>query len=124
MARLLIGMLKGALVAVATLLGFDLVGMASTMMAYLAAGATGALVGLVAGKPPWKAETLWTPLIKMVTGSVVGVAICAAIVNILPNVNFLSFASAGSALMLHSALVIVPVVALLYGAFVEADDAA
>src|SRR5262249_10307124 len=86
---------------------------------YLACALAGALVGVIAGQPPWRAETIWTPVIKMVVGAAIGAGLCFVGFRFLPDPQF---TVSGLTLGLHSAPVLAPAVALLYGIFVEVDD--
>jgi hypothetical protein len=86
----------------------------------LACAVVGAGVGLVAGRPPWRSETLWTPAIKLIVGAAIGVGLCAVGFRLLPDPS-LHVGSLGS-LSLHSGPVLAPLVGILYGIFVEVDD--
>jgi hypothetical protein len=74
MLRLLTGVLKGGLI------GFG-VGMLSWRLgmeglpSFIDYGLIGALVGIFGGRPPWRQETIWTPLLKAIFGVVVGVGL-------------------------------------------------
>jgi hypothetical protein len=120
MVRVVIGLIKGALVGGAVGYGLIHLGWASTVIAYLACAVVGAGVGLVAGRAPWRAETLWTPLVKLIVGAVVGVGLCAVGYKLLPDPSF----AAGplGVLSLHSGALLAPIVGVLYGVFVEVDD--
>jgi hypothetical protein len=120
MLRVVIGLLKGALVGGAVGYGLLHLGWTSGFIAYLACAVVGAGVGLVAGRAPWRAETLWTPLVKLIVGAAVGVGLCAVGYKVLPDPS-LHLAGVG-AFNLHSGAALAPIVGVLYGIFVEVDD--
>jgi hypothetical protein len=118
--RVIIGLIKGAVVG--GLVGFGLLHMGWTggVLAYLACAVVGALVGVVAGRAPWRAETIWTPVLKMIVGAGIGVGLCAVGFKLLPNPEF-HVGSLG-VMGLHSGPVLAPLIGILYGVFVEVDD--
>ena len=61
MLRIIVGLVKGAIVGGG--IGYALLrlGFQSSVMAYLGCALVGALVGVVAGRAPWKADTIRTP---------------------------------------------------------------
>jgi hypothetical protein len=119
MLRVIIGLIKGAVVGGLIGYGAWYTGWTGGVVAYLACALTGALVGVIAGRAPWRAETIWTPVIKMITGAVIGAGFCFVGFRLLPDPQF---KLAGVELGLHSATILAPAIALLYGAFVELDD--
>jgi hypothetical protein len=119
MLRVLIGLIKGAIVGGALGYGAWYLGWTGGVVAYLACALAGALVGVIAGRAPWGAETIWTPVIKMVVGAIIGAGLCFVGFRFLPDPQF---KVAGVELGLHSAIVLAPAIALLYGIFVEVDD--
>jgi hypothetical protein len=120
MLRLILGIIKG--VVVGGLIGYGLIraNLTGTFFAVVACALVGALVGLIAGRAPWKAETFWTPVVKMIVGAVIGGGLAALGVHFLPAKAF-SLPHVG-ALTLSSAPVLAVVVGILYGIFVEVDD--
>jgi hypothetical protein len=120
MLRAIIGVIKGAIVGGGVAYGALRLGLTSGAFAYLACALVGALVGVVAGKPPWRAETIWTPVIKMLVGALIGAGLCFVGFRFLPDPSF-KVASLGE-LSLHSAPVLAPLIGVLYGLFVEVDD--
>src|SRR5262245_56901933 len=120
MLRVVIGLIKGAVVGAAVGYGAIRLGWQTGLPAYLACAIVGALVGLVAGRPPWSTETVWTPIIKMIVGALVGAGLAAVAFHFLPNPTF-AVADLGS-FPLHSAPLLAPLVGVLYGIFVELDD--
>jgi hypothetical protein len=118
--RVIVGLIKGAIVGGAVGYGALTLGWQAGLMAYLACALVGALVGLVAGQPPWRADTIWTPVIKMVVGAGIGAGLCAIAFHFLPNPSFR--AAQFGELHLHSAPPLSVLVGVLYGIFVEVDD--
>ena len=119
MLRVIVGLIKGAVVG--GLLGYGAwyLGWSGGVTAYLACALAGALVGVIAGRAPWRAETIWTPVIKMIVGAIIGAGLCFVGFRFLPDPHF---NVAGVELGVHSATVLAPAIALLYGVFVEVDD--
>jgi hypothetical protein len=120
MLRVIVGLLKGAVVGGAVGYGLLKLGWTSTFFTYVACSVVGALVGLVAGRPPWAAETFFTPLIKMIVGAAVGAGLCAIGLKVLPNPE-LTLGSLGT-VSLHSGPALSLFIGMLYGLFVEVDD--
>src|SRR3954471_18572308 len=81
LGRLLIGLVKGLIVG--GLVGFGLVklGMALpiAIVAYLAAAATGVLVGLIAGKPIWAKDAKIEAGMKAFVGALLGAGLMYAV---------------------------------------------
>ncbi len=121
MLRVIIGIIKGAIVGGAVGFGLLKLGWTGGLFAYLACAVVGALVGVVAGKAPWKAETIWTPVVKMIVCAGIGVGLCAVGFKLLPDPTF-NVAQLGGELHFHSGPVLAPLVGMLYGLFVEVDD--
>jgi hypothetical protein len=120
MVRVILGLLKGAVVGGAIGYGLLQLGWTGGVLAYLACAVVGALVGVVAGRAPWKAETIWTPVVKMIVGAVIGVGLCAVGFKLLPNPSF--HVNQLGNLELHSGPILAPLIGILYGIFVEVDD--
>lgn len=120
MLRVIFGLVKGAIVGGAVAYGTLQLGWVTGVFAYLACALVGAVVGVVAGQPPWRAETIWTPVIKMLVGAIIGAGLCFVGFRFLPDPSF-NVASVG-ALELHSGPVLAPLIGILYGIFVEVDD--
>jgi hypothetical protein len=120
MVRVVLGLIKGAIVGGGVGFGLLKLGWTGGLLAYLACAVVGALVGVVAGRAPWKAETIWTPVVKMIVGAVIGVGLCAIGFKLLPDPTF--HVSQVGELHLHSGPVLAPLIGILYGIFVEVDD--
>lgn len=126
MGRALLGLIKGLILGGA--MGYALLrtGLGQGLLAYLACGVLGATVGLVCGKAPWRAETIWTPVLKMIFGLLAGTGLYALGHRFAPElavgklIPVLPPALAG--LTLNSGVALAPAIGMLYGAFVEIDD--
>ncbi len=121
--RAIIGLIKGAVVGGLVAFGalkLTTLGLPTGAIALIAFAAVGALVGLVAGQPPWRAETLWTPALKVI----IGVAICVGLgylgLHFLPLATF--HVGGLGQIDLHSGPALALPLALVYGLFVELDD--
>ena len=119
MLRVILGLIKGAVVGGLAAYGAWRFGWMNGVVAYLWCALVGAVVGVVAGQPPWRAETIWTPILKMLVGAGVGAGLCWVGFALLPNP---SFTVSGVDLELHSAPLLAPLIGILYGIFVEVDD--
>ncbi len=121
MGRALLGLIKGVLVGGG--IGFALLklGNPQGILAFLFMALLGALVGVICGKAPWRAATLWTPILKMVFGAAIGAGLYAVGHRFMPALS-LSIDGVASRLSLQSATVLAPIIGALYGLFVEFDD--
>ena len=120
--RVLIGLLKGGIIGGGLGFGFTQLGSLSHVGAlqYLLYGVIGLLVGVVAGRPIWRQETLWTPLIKGVVGFALCIGLYALIMKFVgdPELSFL-----GSGVHLSSVpYALGAACGMAYGIFVEVDD--
>ena len=72
MVRLVLGLLKGAVVGGA--LGFAALklGVGGGAAAFVTYALIGGLVGMLCGKPPWRQDTFWTSALKGIGGLIVG----------------------------------------------------
>lgn len=123
--RVIIGLLKGLVVGGGIGYGLSYLGLVSPALAYVACALVGALVGVVAGRAPWKAETIWTPVLKLVVGAVIGVGIAAAGLHFAPSSNVplgMLHVPHLSDVPFNSGTIWAPIVGVLYGIFVEWDD--
>ena len=120
--RVILGLLKGGIIGGALGFGFMHLGGLSKLgfMHYLLYGLIGALVGFVAGKPFWRHDTIWTPVVK----AVVGFAICLGLYALVakafgdPELSFVGKGVTVSSLPYALGAAI----GVLYGVFIEVDD--
>ncbi len=122
--RVIIGLIKGLVVGGAIGYGLLRLGWITPAVAYLACAVVGALVGVVAGRAPWKAETIWTPVLKMIVGSLIGVGLAALGLHFAPNIDVLvkPLQVGLDVVPFRSGPILAPIVGVLYGIFVEWDD--
>jgi hypothetical protein len=124
MFRLVLGILKGAVVGAAVGVGAWKLGLAGGALAFAAYGLVGALVGVVCGKPIWRQETLWTPLLKGIFGFAIGSGLYWGARKLFGGAH-LAFASGFGAPdrpFVEIPYLVGPLIGLIYGAFVEVDD--
>ena len=121
MRRALLGLFKGIVVGGA--IGFGLLKLEWTgsLWAYVACALVGAIVGVVCGRPPWKSETIWTPVVKLIVGAIIGSGLCA-LGQWLGGKSDFTLNVQGVKVALTSGSFLAPVVGILYGLFVEIDD--
>ena len=100
-------------------------GITSGTSALLLYGVVGAVVGLVCGKPLWRQETLFTPLLKAIFGLGVGIGATFVARKFLAGVHVPIAAIPGA--VDHAfpdvPLLLGPAVGILYGSLIELDDA-
>lgn len=122
--RVLLGLLKGGVVGLG--LGFAAfkLGIASGLLAYLVYGAVGFLVGVVAGKPIWRQETLWTPVLKGVVGFLIALGLTWLARKGLggAKLELATGLGAPDVPLVDVPFLLAPVIGILYGIFVEVDD--
>lgn len=125
MGRLLFGIVKGGLVGAALGLLAGKLGVSTGAVAILFYGGVGAAVGLVCGRPIWRQETIWTPILKALFGFGLGVGAAWAGHKWLGGVH-LPIAQIPGALerpLPDVPGLFGPAVGILYGVLVEVDDA-
>jgi hypothetical protein len=122
--RVIVGLIKGLVVGGAVGYGLLRLGWVSPVLAYLGCALVGAVVGVVAGRAPWKADTIWTPALKMVFGALVGVGLAALGVHFGPGIDVFikPLHTALDSVPFRSGPILAPIVGVLYGIFVEVDD--
>jgi hypothetical protein len=122
--RLLIGLVKGAVVGGAVGYGAYYVGLGGAFH-WITYGVIGALVGLLCGRPLWshlldKSSTTWTAILKGIFGFGVGVGLYAIVAK--------AWGGFELSLMDETRLVqdwpfaLGGAIGAVYGAFVEVDD--
>jgi hypothetical protein len=119
--RVLLGLLKGGIIGGGLGFGFHTLGLSGIgFLHYLLYGVIGALVGFIAGRPFWKHDTLWTPVVKSVVGFILCLGLYALAKWAMGDIK-LSFigpnVTATSLPYLFGAAV-----GVVYGVFVEVDD--
>ena len=123
MGRALLGLIKGALIGGG--IGYCLLklGNPSGILVYLCCGIVGAVVGLLCGRAPWHAETIWTPILKVIFGFGIGAGLYALGHRFAPGMS-LTIQGFTEPTSLRSGATLAPVIGMLYGLFVEVDDGA
>src|SRR6476619_7148581 len=124
MVRVILGLVKGAVVGGGIGYGLLRLGWTSAVLAYVACAVVGALVGVVAGRAPWKAETIWTPVLKMIVGAGIGVGLCALGTHFGPDseVYVKPLQTGLENVPFRSGPILAPIIGVIYGIFVERDD--
>lgn len=124
MVRVLLGLLKGLIVGGALGYGATRLGVTGGPLAFATYAAVGFVVGLVGGKAIWRQPTLWTPALKGVFGALICVGLYWLGSKFLGGLK-LSFTEALGAAdtpVVQVPLVLAPILAVVYGIFVEVDD--
>jgi hypothetical protein len=120
MLRAIIGLVKGLIVGGGIGYGLVALNLTGGLWAYLAAALVGALVGVVCGRPPWKSETIWTPIVKMIVGAGIGAGLCALGRHFLPDMHLATVGPVD--LSTRGPTFLAGAIGVLYGVFVEIDD--
>jgi hypothetical protein len=124
MVRVILGIIKGALIGAGLGYAAMQLGVTSGAMAYVTYAAVGFLVGLICGKAVWRQETMWTPALK----GLFGAAVCAGLYwgasKFLGGLklDLPAQLGAGDRPLLEVPLLVAPALAIVYGIFVEVDD--
>lgn len=117
--RVLLGLLKGGIIGGGLGFGFYQLELGG-VLTWILYGVIGALVGFIAGRPFWRHDTIWTPVVK----AVVGVALCIGLYALVsrvfgdPQLSFIGPTVTVTSLP----YVFGAVVGVIYGVFVEVDD--
>jgi hypothetical protein len=124
MLRLVLGVLKGAIVGAAVGAGAWKLGLAGGALAFVAYGFVGALVGVVCGKPLWRQETLFTPLLKAIFGFAIGAGLYYGARKVFGGAHLALATGFGAPdrPFIEVPFLVGPLIGLIYGAFVEVDD--
>jgi hypothetical protein len=125
MVRVVLGLLKGAVVGGA--LGFAALklGVGGGAAAFLTYALIGGLVGMVCGKPPWRQDTFWTSAIKGVVGVAVGIGLFWLGRKLLGGMHVSLPASLGVSpdrSIAELPIILGPLVGAIWGGIVEIDD--
>lgn len=124
MLRAVLGLFKGGLVGAAVGFGAWKLGLRGDSVAWLLYALVGFLVGVVCGRPLWRQETLWTPVLK----GIFGAALCLGLAWVarrtlggvtlpLPEALGLPAEPVGKL-----APLVTTAIGIVYGIFVEVDD--
>jgi hypothetical protein len=119
--RALLGLIKGLVVGGG--IGYCLLklGNPNGVLIYLCCGLVGAVVGLLCGRAPWQAETIWTPILKVVFGLLAGAGLYALGHRFMPSLA-VSVQGFAEMVPLKSGAFLALAIGGLYGMFVEIDD--
>ena len=120
--RVLLGLIKGAIIGGGLGFGFTQLGPVAQhrIMQYVLYAAIGALVGFIAGKPFWRHDTIWTPIIKAFFGAAVSVGLYVLVVKVLGDPK-LAFIGPNVTATTYP-YVLGGAIGGLWGIFVEVDD--
>jgi hypothetical protein len=118
--RAIVGLVKGLLVGGGIGYGLVALGWTGAVWVYLACALVGALVGVVCGRAPWRSETIWTPVVKMIVGAIIGVGLCALGRRFVPDVHLATVQALD--LRTTGGTFLAATIGVLYGVFVEIDD--
>ncbi len=120
--RLFLGLFKGIIIGGGLGFGFMQLGSLgqSSLMQFLLYGLIGALVGFIAGKPFWRHDTIWTPVVKAVVGAIIGIGLFLLVDKAFgdPKLSFMGPGITATSIPWGLGAV----VGILYGIFVEIDD--
>ncbi|HVX97594.1 MAG TPA: hypothetical protein VHK47_21960 [Polyangia bacterium] len=123
--RVVTGLLKGGIIgfcvgALSWRIGMVMGG----LPAFIDYGLIGALVGILGGRPPWRQETIWTPLLKGIFGVVVGIGLYWVAHKFLYGIrlDFAAKLGAPDKPIPDVPVVLGPMVGALWGILVELDD--
>jgi hypothetical protein len=124
MVRVFLGIIKGALIGAGVGYAAMQLGVTSGPLAYVSYAAVGFLVGLVCGKAVWRQETMWTPALKGLFGAAVCAGLYWGATKLLGGLklDFTAQLGAPDRPVVDVPLLLAPVLAILYGVFVEIDD--
>jgi hypothetical protein len=124
MGRIFLGFLKGGLLG--AILGYagSAAGLVSGPLAVVLYAAIGGVVGLFCGRPLWRQETIFTPILKALFGAGVGVGLAFLARKVLGTAVVSIAAIPGSVGHPISEVpaLLGPLVGAIYGIFVELDD--
>jgi hypothetical protein len=92
--------------------------------AFIDYGLIGALVGVLGGRPPWRQETVWTPLLKGIFGVVVGIGLYWLARKIFGSTHLELAVKLGAPdkPIPDVSVVLGPMVGAIWGILVELDD--
>lgn len=124
MVRVFLGLIKGVIVGAVLGYGATRLGVTTGSLAFATYALVGFVVGLVGGKAVWRHETLWTPALKGIFGAAVCVGLYWLASKFLGGlkVDLPAALGAGDKPLVQVPVVLAPILAVVYGIFVEVDD--
>ena len=125
MVRVLLGLIKGAIVGAALGFGATKLGVTTGPLAYATYAIVGFVVGLVAGKAVWRQQTMWTPALKGIFGAAISVGLFWVASKFLGGIKLATLTEplgVGDRPLVQVPLAVAPILAVIYGIFVEVDD--
>ena len=125
MLRVVLGLLKGAVVGGALGWAALKLGVGGGAAAIATYAVIGALVGILCGKPPWRQDTIWTPAIKGIVGLGVGIGLYLLSRKVLGGLHIALPASLGVAperSLAEVPLLLGPLIGAAWGMLIELDD--
>jgi len=123
--RVVLGLLKGAVVGGALGWAALKLGIAGGAAAFLTYAVIGGLVGMICGKPPWRQDTFWTSALKGIFGLAVGAGLYWVGHKVLGGIHVTLPAALGAPpdrAIADLPILLGPLVGAIWGGFVEADD--
>jgi hypothetical protein len=125
MLRVVLGLLKGAVVGGAVGWVALKLGIGGGAAAFLTYALIGGVVGMVCGKPPWRQDTFWTSAIKGLVGVGVGVGLFLLGRKLLGGMHVSLPAALGAPpdrSIAELPILLGPLIGAIWGGIVEADD--
>lgn len=125
MLRVVLGLLKGAVVGAALGWAALKLGVGGGAAAFLTYALIGGVVGMVCGKPPWRQDTFWTSALKGLFGVGVGIGLYLLSRKLLGGAHISLPAALGAPpdrSIAELPILLGPLVGAIWGAFVEVDD--
>jgi len=125
MLRLVLGLLKGAVVGGALGWAAFKLGVTAGAAAVITYAIIGGVVGMLCGKPPWRQDTFWTSALKGIGGLVVGGLLYWGGSKLFGGLHIALPAALGAApdrSVAELPILLGPLVGALWGAFIEVDD--
>jgi len=118
---LILGLIKGGIIGGGLGFGFMQLGSLAQQgfMQYILYAVIGALVGFIAGKPFWRHETIWTPVVKAIVGAGISIGLYVLVAKF---ANFKVSFLADSPTVTAVPYLLGAAIGSLYGIFVEIDD--
>src|SRR5215831_15395488 len=125
MLRVVLGLLKGAVVGGALGWGAFKLGITGGAAAILTYAVIGGITGMICGKPPWRQDTFWTSALKGMFGVGVGIGLYLLGRKLLGGLHIALPAALGAPANLSIAdlpILLGPLIGAVWGCFIEVDD--